>query len=154
MGSDAVTTLAYYAIPLILIYFARERKDLPFNWVFFMFGAFIVACGTTHLMGIITIWKGTYRIEGVIKLVTALLSIGAAISLIPFLPKALTMPSRALLSEKYKKSSERLEKINAELERFNKAALGREERIAELKAEVNQLLSRLGENPKYRNYHD
>ena len=70
--SDALITLAYYSIPLSLLYFARKRKDLPFHWVFLMFGAFILSCGTTHLMEIWTIWHGTYRLAGVIKLITAI----------------------------------------------------------------------------------
>src|ERR1700733_12878359 len=81
--SDALITLAYYSIPLSLLYFARKRKDLPFHWVFLMFGAFILSCGTTHLMEIWTIWHGTYRLAGVIKLITAGLSVGTAIAMIP-----------------------------------------------------------------------
>ncbi len=152
VGSDAITALAYYAIPVILVYFVRKRNDMPFNWMFLMFGAFIVACGTTHLLGIITVWNGAYRIEGLVKLITALLSIVTAISLIPLIPKALSLPSQAVLSKKYEKSSIELEKTNAELAKFNNAAVGREERIIELKAEVNSLLSKLGENTKYSNY--
>jgi hypothetical protein len=48
--SDSLIALAYYSIPLTLLYFVQKRKDLPFLQVFFLFGAFIVACGTTHLM--------------------------------------------------------------------------------------------------------
>jgi len=152
VGSDVVTTLAYYAIPLILVYFARKRNDIPFNWMFFMFGAFIVACGTTHLLGIITIWNGAYRIEGVVKLITALLSIATAGCLIPLVPRALSLPSQAALNKKYKTSLVALEKTNFELEKFNNAAIGREERIIELKNEVNQLRAQLGENARYSNY--
>lgn len=151
VGSDAITTLAYFAIPIILVYFVLKRNDVPFNWLFLMFGAFIVACGTTHLLGIITMWNGAYRIEGVVKLITSILSIATAISLVPLIPKALSLPSQAALSKKYMKSSEDLEKINAELERFNNVAIGREERIIELKAEVNQLRLKLGKGNKYSN---
>ena len=38
--SDALITLAYYSIPVTLIYFVRKRRDLPFNRTFLMFGAF------------------------------------------------------------------------------------------------------------------
>src|ERR1700704_1042271 len=40
--------------------FVRKRKDLPFNWIFVMFGVFILSCGTTHVMEIWTLWHGTY----------------------------------------------------------------------------------------------
>ena len=70
--SDGIITLSYYCIPLSLIYLLRRRKDLPFNWIFWMFGMFILGCGTTHLMEIWTIWHPTYFLSGVVKAITAL----------------------------------------------------------------------------------
>src|ERR1700687_5163041 len=43
--SDAAIWLAYLAIPVVLVYFVRRRKDVPFKGVFLLFGAFIVLCG-------------------------------------------------------------------------------------------------------------
>jgi len=50
--SDAGIVFAYYALPIVLFYFIRHRKDLPFKNVFWLFGAFILLCGTTHLLSI------------------------------------------------------------------------------------------------------
>jgi signal transduction histidine kinase len=97
VASDALITLAYYSIPITLIYFVRKRRDLPFHWMFLMFGAFILGCGTTHAMEVWTIWHGTYRLAGIIKLVTAGMSISTAIALVPLMPKALALPSPARL---------------------------------------------------------
>src|SRR4028118_2357023 len=58
--SDALIALAYYSIPITLVFFARKRQDLPFNWIFLLFGTFIIACGTTHLMEIWTLWHPNY----------------------------------------------------------------------------------------------
>jgi signal transduction histidine kinase len=91
--SDALITLAYYSIPVILFMLVRKRRDLPFHWMFIMFGAFILGCGTTHLMEIWTLWHSTYRLSGVIKLVTAFLSVGTAVALVPLVPKALAIPT-------------------------------------------------------------
>jgi light-regulated signal transduction histidine kinase (bacteriophytochrome) len=57
------------------------------------FAIFIVACGTTHLMEILNIWKPTYWLSGVIKAFTALVSIVTAILLIRLVPQALALPS-------------------------------------------------------------
>lgn len=92
-ASDGIITLAYYLIPIVLIYFVRKRRDLPFHWMFLLFGLFIFSCGTTHLMGVWTIWHGTYRLSGVIKAVTAAASLVTAVLLIPLLPRALALPS-------------------------------------------------------------
>ena len=52
--SDSLITIAYYSIPLTLLYFVRQRKDLVFPWMFVFFGTFIVLCGTTHALQIWT----------------------------------------------------------------------------------------------------
>ena len=103
--SDAVIALAYYSIPLTLIYFVRKRKDLMFDWMFVCFAVFIVACGTTHLMEILNIWHPTYWLSGVIKGITALVSIITAILLIRLVPQALALPS----PEQLRKSNEALQ---------------------------------------------
>jgi PAS domain S-box-containing protein len=97
--SDLLITISYYCIPLVLLYFARKRRDLPFNWMFVMFGVFILGCGTTHLMEVWTVWHPDYLLSGLIKAVTAVVSVATALLLIPLVPKALTLPSPLHLQE-------------------------------------------------------
>ena len=49
-----------------------------------------------------------------------------------------------------KRTEEELRASNEELERFNRAAVGRELRMIELKSEVNELCGKVGEPPRYR----
>ena len=91
--SDTLIALSYYLIPIVLIYFVRKRTDLPFNWIFVMFGVFIMACGTTHLMEVVTLWRPVYRLSGVIKAFTAVVSIATAVMLVKLIPQALALPS-------------------------------------------------------------
>src|SRR5690349_12530007 len=65
--SDVVIVLAYYSIPLGIAYFVRQRKDLQYRWLFLMFGAFILACGTTHLISAVTVWIPLYWLDGWVK---------------------------------------------------------------------------------------
>ncbi|MEH2415729.1 ATP-binding protein [Nostoc sp.] len=95
--SDATIALAYYSIPFLLIYFISKRKDVPFNGVFLLFGAFIIVCGTGHLMEIWTLWHPDYWIAGGLKAVTAIISIYTAFALFYLMPQALTLPSPAQL---------------------------------------------------------
>jgi signal transduction histidine kinase len=97
--SDLCITLSYYSIPIALVYFVRRRKDLAFNWMFLMFAAFILLCGTTHLMNIIVVWDGVYYTDGVIKILTAIASVGTAAALWPLIPRAIALPSPAALRE-------------------------------------------------------
>jgi two-component system sensor kinase FixL len=85
--------LSYVAIPIVLVYFTRHRRDLPFPWMFWMFGAFIIGCGTTHLMEVITSVTPVYRVAGLIKLLTAAVSLATAVALVPLVPKALALRS-------------------------------------------------------------
>ncbi|NJL21592.1 MAG: response regulator [Leptolyngbyaceae cyanobacterium SM1_3_5] len=97
--SDAIIALAYYSIPLTLFYFVRKRKDLPFYGIFLLFAAFIIFCGTTHIVSIWTLWYPTYWISGLIKAGTAVISLFTAIELIPLVPQALALPSPTQLQE-------------------------------------------------------
>jgi PAS domain S-box-containing protein len=91
--SDALIALAYYSIPIALLYFVRQRKDLPFKWIFLLFAAFIISCGTTHLLEIWTLWHPAYWFSGGIKAITGLISVFTAIELLPLMPQALALPS-------------------------------------------------------------
>lgn len=95
--SDALIAAAYFSIPIALAYFVRKRRDLPFNWIFMLFGIFIVACGSTHVMDIWTIWQPYYWLAGAVKGVTAAASVPTAIALVLLIPRALAMPSTSEL---------------------------------------------------------
>jgi hypothetical protein len=97
--SDGLIALSYYCIPIILIYFIHKNRSLPFNKIFWMFGTFILACGTTHMMEIWNVWHGSYMLAGVIKAVTAAVSGLTAAMLVPLVPKVISVPERAQLQE-------------------------------------------------------
>lgn len=91
--SDTLIAAAYASIPAALIYFVLKRKDLQFEWIFILFGIFILTCGGTHLMAIYTTWEPSYYLSGLVKLVCAAASVGTAIALWPMIPKLLALPS-------------------------------------------------------------
>jgi diguanylate cyclase (GGDEF)-like protein/PAS domain S-box-containing protein len=91
--SDVIITLSYYFIPLSLLYFIRKREDLPYPWLITMFALFIVACGTTHLLSVVTIWIPLYWLDGYLKVFTALISIATAFATVLVIPLALKLPS-------------------------------------------------------------
>ncbi|MBE9187618.1 PAS domain S-box protein [Microcoleus sp. LEGE 07076] len=95
--SDSIIALAYYSIPLSLIYVVFKRKDLPFRNIFWLFGAFILSCGTTHIMEVWTLWHPVYWLSGSLKLITAVISAYTAFALIPLIPEALVFTSPAQL---------------------------------------------------------
>lgn len=95
--SDVLIALSYYSIPITLVYFIRKRKDIPFKNIFLLFGAFIISCGTTHIVEVWTLWHPNYWFAGALKALTALISLYTALTLIPLVPRALALPSPAQL---------------------------------------------------------
>jgi signal transduction histidine kinase len=97
VASDVVIASAYFSIPVALSIFVSKRRDVDFGWVFWAFALFIMACGITHVMSIITLWYPVYGIEGIVKAMTAAASIVTAAMLWPLLPKVLALPSPSQL---------------------------------------------------------
>jgi PAS domain S-box-containing protein len=128
--SDAFIALAYYSIPATLFYFVRKRRDLPFDWIFLLFSAFIVACGTTHLIEIWTLWHPTYWISGFVKAVTALISVITAVQLVSLVPQALALPSPSQLEQ----ANQELQTQIAERLRIEKELLKYQNHLEEMVA--------------------
>ena len=97
IAADASIAMAYFSIPVTLVYFARRRRDLQMRWIVMCFAIFIVACGATHLMDIWVIWHPDYWLSGAIKALTAVASVVTAILLMRLVPAALRLPSPAAL---------------------------------------------------------
>src|SRR5271154_2254493 len=113
VGTDTVIWLSYLAISCALVYLVwRTRREVPFSWMFLAFGLFIVACGFTHLMEVIVLWKPLYWLAGDVKLVTALASVVTAIALPGVIPQVHNMVTAAQLSEERRVQ---LERANADL---------------------------------------
>lgn len=99
--ADGLIVAAYWSIPPALWLFARRRRDLQHKWLVALFGVFIFACGTTHLIKIWNIWNHAYWLEAWVTLFTALVSVACAIGIWPLLPKLLALPSPAQLQSTY-----------------------------------------------------
>jgi PAS domain S-box-containing protein len=99
--ADALIGTAYVVISGTLAYLVyRARRDIPFHWMFLSFGLFIVACGGTHFMEVITIWVPVYVLSAVVKVLTALASVITAIVLPATARKILSSIQEAQRSER------------------------------------------------------
>ncbi len=97
--SDISIAVAYYSIAFVMFYFIRQRRDLPFKQVFWLFGAFVLLCGTTHLFSVWVLWHPDYYVEGYVKAATASVSITSLIATIIVLPKALGLRGVAEIAQ-------------------------------------------------------
>jgi hypothetical protein len=97
--ADSLIGLSYVMISGTLVYLVqRGRHDIPFHWMFLAFGSFIVACGGTHFMEVVTIWIPVYVLSATVKIATALVSVTTAV-LLPFISRILSLIQTAKASE-------------------------------------------------------
>ena len=100
VASDTVTAIAYLMIPAALLWFIMRRPaPLSFGWAIALFAAFIVLCGISHILDIVTIWQPIYYLQGIEKGLTAAVSLATAIAIIPLVPRLLAMRSPEELAE-------------------------------------------------------
>ncbi len=130
---------AYLAIPFVLLYFAHGRKNLPFRGIFTLFGAFILACGATHLLEAVIFWRPVYRFAGLLKFMTACISWATVFSLVWVTPRALRMRSPEELER------EILERRKAEREaaRFAERLQATNQKLIESEQQKSNLIARV-----------
>ena len=92
-GSDLMIFLSYTAIPVALLRVLRARKDVPHGGLVLLFASFILLCGLTHLLGIVTLWYPIYPWVGAVKFATGLVSMTTAVVLFRLVPALISFPS-------------------------------------------------------------
>lgn len=111
--SDLLIWLACTAIPLIIIRFVARRQDVRFVRLYYFFAAFVLACGVTHFLDVLTFWFPLHRISAFARAITSIISWITALYLFRQLPYA----DRALKARK---------SLEIEIEAYKEAAAGRQ----------------------------
>jgi signal transduction histidine kinase len=91
--SDTAIAIAYFSIPLALVILGKRRGDLVFRPLLWLFAGFILLCGATHWLDVLTLWTPLYGLQALVKAATAIVSVGTAIALWWTLPNFLALPS-------------------------------------------------------------
>jgi PAS domain S-box-containing protein len=89
--SDVAIWAAYFVIPFFLIQYLKKKPNIPLSGVFWLFGAFILFCGLTHLMDAIIFWWPNYRLSALIRFMTAVISWITVVAIYKFFPIALAL---------------------------------------------------------------
>lgn len=90
--SDFVIFLTYFAVPLVVHHFIKQRRDIRFApSLSILFAVVLFACGFIHLIECILFWWPIYKFSGIVKLFAALASLIGAFYVTRFLPLALEL---------------------------------------------------------------
>ena len=147
--ADVGIALAYYSIPVILIYFVRKREDILFSKIFWLVSGFLFCYGTLHLLEVGTIWHPIYGLTGVVKIITAGVSLVTAIAMLSTIPKVLSLPSPQqliTLKQELRKQIDRLQRVDSYVHDLNNQLEARvKERTLELKTLNQQLIKEINE---------
>lgn len=142
-GSDLLIFLAYFAIPAAIWLFLRQRPDLELKPLAILFAAFIFLCGLTHLVQMVTLWWPIYETQGVIKAVTAFVSLATALMIFPLIPRAVAIPSARALQAANAGFKREIEAHEDTLQRLREARDELERHVAERTRELEHSKARL-----------
>jgi len=123
--SDLLIWSAYFAIPIIIVRYISKNKNTRFVKLYFLFAAFILACGATHFLDAITFWYPVYRLSALVKFITGIISWITVFSLFRLLPLASSLKSARQLEEEV----EQRKKVEGQL-RINNQFLNEAQEIA------------------------
>jgi signal transduction histidine kinase/CheY-like chemotaxis protein len=139
--SDLAIFGAYTAIPMVIAFFVLRRRDVPFPKIFWLFVIFIFACGTTHLIGAVLFWNPVYRLDGLVKLLTAAASWATVAALVVAAPKALRLPGLARLNEELRNEVEERKQTETALRQSEQRLQDNEDRLRQALKERETLLA-------------
>jgi len=119
--SDLIIWSAYFAIPIIIVRFISKKYDVRFVRAYFLFAAFILACGATHFLDAIIFWYPLYRVSALLKLITGIVSWITVFYLIKLLPAAFSLKTTEQLEAEIAQRKLAEEKLNLNLNLLNEA---------------------------------
>lgn len=101
VASDGLIAAAYFVIPFGILSFVRRRDGLEPGQrsAAISFAAFIVLCGFTHVVSILTVWYPFYVVEGWLKAATAAFAVMTAFRVLMVVPQLVVLPSPKKLQE-------------------------------------------------------
>ena len=80
---DGLIAVSYGAIFASLFWIAGKLRSIQdvrgYVWILVAFGTFIVACGATHLMEVVTVWWPVYPFAAGVKIICAAASVPTAV---------------------------------------------------------------------------
>ena len=109
--SDLSIWAAYFSIPVVIIRYLSKKQGIKFVRLYFLFAAFILACGATHFLDAVIFWVPVYRLSALTRLVTGVLSWMTVFYLVKLLPTAFSLKTQ----KEFESEIEQREKAEVQL---------------------------------------
>jgi two-component sensor histidine kinase len=142
-GSDILICLSYFAIPLALFRVMRARKDIRHRGLILLFASFILLCGITHAVSVVTLWLPIYPLQAMIKLATGVVSAITAFVLLSLVPTIIAIPSRNDLEQANEKLRAEVAAHEETLADLRRARADLEQKVDERTAELIDVNAKL-----------
>jgi chemotaxis family two-component system sensor kinase Cph1 len=122
IGSDLLIWLAYFTMPIIIFSYVSKRKQvIKYSGIYLLFAAFILLCGTTHFLDAVMFWVPMYRLNTLIRILTAIVSLLTVYYLFKIIPEAFKQKTSIELEREIKRrefAELKLADANKNLEAF------------------------------------
>ena len=123
--SDLLIWSAYFTIPIVIVRYISKRKDIRFAKLYFLFAAFILACGGTHFLDAVAFWIPAYRLNALFRFITAVISWVTVFYIAKYLPVIFSLKSQKELEgeiEQRKRAEERVGESEKQIQTIFDAA--------------------------------
>lgn len=105
--SSFIIFASYFLIPFFLFKILKKRKkELPFQKLFWLFIAFILACGYTHFLDALIFWFPVYRFSALMLFFTAIISAFTVYALSKSMPQILELKTPEQMKRVVQKNTE------------------------------------------------
>lgn len=142
-GSDLLIVAAYFAIPFALVQVLMKRDDIKQRGLVLLFASFILLCGITHALSVVTLWIPIYPLQGMVKLATGLVSAATAVVLFKLVPTLVSLPSLDDMKQTNQKLREEVAAHEETLSALRRARDDLELVVAERTAELKDVNTKL-----------
>jgi len=136
--SDLLIWSSYFAIPVVILKYISRKQNARFIRLYFLFAAFILACGATHFLDAVAFWVPLYRLSALVRLITGIISWITVFYIVKYLPLAVSLrPVKELEQEieQRQKAEEQFRSLNAKLDRL---VMSRTAEISDYKYALDQ----------------
>ena len=119
--SDLLIFSAYFTMPVLIVRYIAKRTTARFHKIYFLFAAFILACGFTHLLDAVTFWYPVYRLNALIRFITGVISWLTVYYLFRLLPVAFSLKTATELELEVEQRKKVEEELSIRIQQLNEA---------------------------------